>query len=66
MIPKATVGRIVHFNNTDGRIEAAMIVHVFSDECVNLAVWNSGGTQRLESSCLLGEGASKWSWPTRV
>lgn len=69
---KPTVGRMVHFQprGVDGAPlppkEAAMIVHVWSDECVNLIVWNSGGTQRFVSSAMLGGDADRWNWPARV
>lgn len=55
-------------SSPDAAPEAAMIVCVHSDTCVNLAVWNSTGSQRSETSVQLKDDAttgSSWAWPTR-
>lgn len=63
---KPTVGRVVHFLGSDGMPQAAMVVQVWSDTCVNLVAWNSGGTQTFHSSVVLGTQPGEWMWPTRV
>jgi hypothetical protein len=63
MQPKPTVGRIVHYLADDGSVQAAMIVAVISDDCVNLAVWSAGGTQHCRTSVLLGDKPGQWTWP---
>lgn len=63
---KPSVGRIVHFNKGDGTVEAGLIVHVHNETCVNLVVWNAGGTQRVESSRELGDQPNTWAWPART
>ena len=40
---KPTIGRIVHFHPVPGVTHAAIIAHVTSDTCVNLAAFNSNG-----------------------
>lgn len=45
---------------------AAMIVHVWSDTCVNLVVWDSNGDARAMTSVTQGTGHRSWSWPERV
>lgn len=62
---KPTPGRIVRYNS-GGRDNAALIVHVFNDECINLVWWNEHGSSFVATSVLLGEGEFKWSWPQRA
>lgn len=45
---------------------AAMIVHVWSDTCVNLVVWDANGDSRAMSSVTLGTGHRSWSWPAKA
>lgn len=76
---KPTVGRIVHYWPATGQKEsqpyAAIIVCVWSDTCVNLAVFNrSGGfMQNVPTSILLIQegnevpsGGNYCEWPLRV
>jgi hypothetical protein len=63
-----TVGRIVHFGT---ECDAALVVHVWSEKTVNLAVFDHNG-QGITSrtSVQLVEDASpaayKWHWPERA
>lgn len=45
---------------------AAMIVHVWSDTCVNLVVWDANGDSRAMSSVTLGTGHRSWAWPAKA
>lgn len=67
---KPSIGRIVHYLAANGEnppiVQAALIIHVFSDTCVNLVTWNQNGTASTPTSVLLGDGASNWTWPARV
>lgn len=71
-----TVGRIVHYwpgANPHGDKRQplpAIITHVWSDDCVNLAVFNDASYPEpappvfLETSvCRAVEGALRWDWP---
>jgi hypothetical protein len=79
MDQKPSVGRIVHFHHaaSDGSgavTLAAIVVKVFTDDCVNLQVLNDGYTQLdtqgsgvvLRTSVARGDGPYQWSWPPRV
>ena len=67
---KPTLGRIVHYLE-DGQVYTAMIVWVdldfFSQDRVNLAVWNDLGEQSsrigAEFSPQLAMEDRKWFWP---
>lgn len=61
MIPKASVGRIVIVNGN-----AAIIVKVWSDTCVNVNVFNAEGGNSFVSSASYGTDVNQWSWPERV
>ena len=50
---KPTVGRIVHFRPKEGVTHAAIIAHVHSDSCVNLAVFDSSGGVHSQTSVQL-------------
>jgi desulfoferrodoxin (superoxide reductase-like protein) len=67
---KPTVGRIVHFYEAPGaEPEAAIVIKVWSDTCVNLIKCNEHGTWTSKSSSVLmtpGHVGSGWSWPARV
>ncbi len=68
---KPSIGRIVHFFPAGSENpEAALVIAVWSDICVNLSVCNSSGTWRTETSVLGngGEvaGGARWAWPARV
>lgn len=74
---KPSIGRIVHFYPNTGAdvsmdeaarrqtAQAAIITRVFSDECVNLAVFGDMGTL-IQTSVLQGVGGYRWDWPPRV
>lgn len=74
---KPTIGRIVHFVK-NGEHLAAIVVHVWSDTCVNLYVFASGmahgssdfiNNGMLFTSVVLDESVSpqhySWHWPER-
>lgn len=68
---KPSIGRIVHFYaNGSTTPEAAWVIAVWSDTCVNLDCCNSGGTHHSESSVTEGEPSdtsrSRWCWPPRA
>ena len=72
---KPTVGRIVHYWVVDpyGNVvpRAAIITHVWSDECVNLHVFGDGtfgGEDQKITSVVKTEANNpmSWSWPERV
>ncbi|MCK5606613.1 hypothetical protein KAR91_32225 [Candidatus Pacearchaeota archaeon] len=67
-----TVGRIVHFFETDDakgeRPKAAVVTAVHGNDCVNLTVFDeSGGIQGHSSMCLPDgdDKGYKWDWPAR-
>lgn len=82
---KPTVGRIVHYwpgngiAPDKGQPFPAMVTHVFSDDCVNLTVFNDGsfpwGGQHgnpitVTSICQWNgtgkpDGMNVWTWPAR-
>ncbi len=69
---KPSVGRIVHFHaSKDAPAEAALVIVVHSDTCINVSKCNSGGTWGtatslpLEGSIPESTGAF-WRWPPRV
>ncbi len=57
---KPTVGRVVWFyseNHEDGKQpQAALVCHVWSDTCVNLAVFDANGVATNKTSVLLHQG----------
>lgn len=75
---KPTVGRIVHYwapGPKDSQPQAAIIVRVWSDTCVNLAILNGSGrlVENPPSSVLLVQegnevpsGGNYCEWPARV
>ncbi len=65
---KPSVGRIVHFDQ-DGQKLAAIITHVWSDTCVNLAVFDGSGNASGKTSVLAADAGGTsgcWMWPERV
>lgn len=57
---KPTIGRVVIFHPTQAVAHAAIIAHVDSDTCVNLAVFNSNGcSYDMTSVQLVAPGAAK-------
>lgn len=70
MIPTPTVGRVVHYvDHVTGKHFAAVIVHVWSDTCVNLAVFDSNGNLNPKTSVTLDEATAAnftWHWPERT
>lgn len=69
--PTPTVGRIVHYH-TEGKDQpnAAVITHVWSDDCVNLHVFRDGSFPLQVSpevtSVMRGPAPGEWSWPPRA
>ena len=68
MDQKPSIGRIVHFGEA---CDAALVVHVWSEETVNLAVFDHNGTgsaSRTSVQRVEGESPepSRWHWPERV
>jgi surface antigen len=66
-----TIGRVVHFyqSATQGKPHAALVTDVHSASCVNVAGFNSGGTQVSASSVIFSEDPAagiRWCWPPRV
>lgn len=60
---KPTLGRIVLFYDTVSA-SPAIITNVFSDECVNLTVFNDGDTPTSRhTSVSLGTSPGQWGWP---
>jgi hypothetical protein len=60
---KPTIGRVVwfwehddHVSNPDSQPRAAIVAHVHSDECVNLAVFDSNGNTSGVTSVALHQG----------
>lgn len=72
MEQKPSIGRIVHFKDDRGETNAAIITKVWSDQIVDLAIFQS----RIKpenvvnydafSSCPFGEGNNQWNWPPKV
>ena len=61
-----SVGRIVRYipqGDAPVAYYAALIVHVWSAQVVNLVIWDSFGTQTTRTSVSLGAGAGQWHWP---
>lgn len=44
----------------------ALIVHVWDDEIVNLAVWDQHGNQTARTSVEKGDEMYQWRWPPKV
>lgn len=77
LVPKASIGRIVHFTHTadnEGALKKspAIITQVWSDECVNLCVFVDGwGSVLPVTSVPLKTDTNKgtgfyFEWPERV
>ena len=71
MDQKPSIGRIVHFYQSaaQGKPHAALVTDVHSDFCINVAGFNSGGTQVSASSVTYSEDKAsglRWCWPPRV
>jgi hypothetical protein len=66
---KPTIGRIVHYHPYPGtQPEAAIVVAVHGDTCVNLSVCNAGGTWSTKTSVseyAEGSAGEHWAWPER-
>lgn len=61
-----TIGRIVHFG---AECDAALVVHVWSPETVNLAVFDHNGTGIVSRTSALRADEPKaytWHWPERA
>ncbi len=60
---KPTIGRVVWFyseNHEEGKqAQAALVCHVWSDTCVNLAVFDANGVASNRTSVLLFQGAGE-------
>jgi len=76
---KATIGRIVIYNtsvvdrekmsianycNVQDKLPA-IIVAVWSDECVNLKVITDGNMDLWVTSAIKGDNEMNWDWPVR-
>lgn len=64
---KPSIGRVVHFWENE-KENAAMVVRVHSDTCVDLHVYKQAGGEEHATSIELG-GKDKnrtWSWPEKV
>ena len=60
---KPTVGRVVYYNDNNGAHQiAAIIAHVWNDECVNLMVIDRNGNSSGKTSVTRGAGAYQWDW----
>jgi hypothetical protein len=61
---RPTVGRIVNYHSEfDGTVQAAIIAHVWSDNCVNLSVLDLNGIPRGVTSVVQGTDKRQWEWP---
>ena len=61
-----SVGRIVRYipqGDAPVAYYAALIVHVWSAQMVNLVIWDSNGVTSARTSVSLGAGAGCWHWP---
>lgn len=71
---KPSLGQIVHYRapgdkGAVGNVSAAIITCVFSDNCVNLAIFKDGGPMDGDTSVpLYEEDPGEWGcwWPPRV
>lgn len=65
--PKPSIGRIVHYTtDPHGTTKAALIIDVFDDETVDLAVFNHTGVHPLDAVSFAEEPTPGfWSWPPR-
>lgn len=76
MEPKPSIGRIVHVKNfhlADGRLcaipQAAIITHVWGDDCINATIFPSMEQVCFGSSVVKerdGYTGVTWDWPARV
>ncbi|MEK4732324.1 hypothetical protein [Paenibacillus sp. FSL L8-0641] len=64
---KPTIGRIVHYKDTEGKTLAAVVVYVNPDTIgmVNLSVWNEFGAPFRVLNVRQGDGLEQWDWPPR-
>jgi hypothetical protein len=71
---KTTIGRIVHYNvdlvndpdeirNNVAIVLPAVIVCVFTDDCVNLKILTDGPVDVWKTSVVRGNFAGQWDWP---
>ena len=56
-----TVGRVVYYND-NGSMRAAIIAHVWSENCVNLMVCDQNGNPSGRTSVAKGTGMYQWDW----
>jgi hypothetical protein len=75
---KPTIGRIVHFHHTDGRVLAAIVTAVYSDTHVALTVFQPGaapgyateGTDPKSPVARIPHAEEPtpghWTWPPRA
>lgn len=57
-----TVGRIVHYRNSNSRIIPAIIVEAHDEECINLQVFNNSEGVAFVASVRKGDGIGQWDW----
>ena len=67
-LPKPSLGRVVHYYDTDGTTKAAMITYVHSESLVNLAVFGPNGETFGRTSIAYSDtpGSGGWFWPPRL
>lgn len=64
---KAALAALGSDNPNNGADEApAVVVRVWSDNCVNLKVLVDGRETLWATSALQGDQAGQWQWPARV
>lgn len=65
--PPVTKGRIVYYLQHAGEEpHVALVVKVWSNECVNLKVTDEYGQDYFQSSVCKGTGVGQWLYPGRV
>jgi hypothetical protein len=62
-----TIGRIVNFRGSDGRVRAAIVTYVWSDICINLRAFGHDSDDKEDGSHTSVEmhedgRASSWHW----
>lgn len=64
---KTTIGRIVLYRKSEDEVFPAIIVRVWTEDCVTLRVFTDGDeiAPLLVTSVGMGDGPRTWSWPQR-
>jgi len=71
---RPTLCRLVEYRaNKDAEPQAAVVTHVWSDDLVNLGVWDANGTPHQVGATSVPRrgtpgdwGGPSWDWPPRV